>query len=78
METAVSIPDEVFEAAEQLARRRNMSRSELYTAALRAMLVDDAEVGDGRKDVDDTGEEHRRDRAETAAAARQLFAPRDS
>ncbi len=34
MKTAVSIPDEVFEKAERLARRGRRSRSELFSAAL--------------------------------------------
>lgn len=34
MKTAVSIPDEVFEKAERLARRARRSRSELFSAAL--------------------------------------------
>ncbi len=38
MKTAISIPDDVFEAAEQLARRLGTSRSELYTAAIRTYL----------------------------------------
>ena len=34
MKTAISIPDAVFEAAEQLAARIGMSRSELYATAV--------------------------------------------
>ena len=34
MKTAISIPDQVFESAEKLARRRGKSRSELYAQAL--------------------------------------------
>ena len=34
MKTAVSIPDEIFERAERLARRGRRSRSEVYAAAL--------------------------------------------
>ncbi len=34
MKTAVSIPDEVFQQAEQLARRTETSRSALYARAL--------------------------------------------
>jgi antitoxin MazE6 len=34
MKTAISIPDPVFRAAEQLAKRTGMSRSKLYTAAI--------------------------------------------
>jgi metal-responsive CopG/Arc/MetJ family transcriptional regulator len=35
MKTAVSVPDDVFERAERLARREKRSRSEVYSAALR-------------------------------------------
>ena len=34
MKTAVSIPDEIFERAERLARRARQSRSQVYAAAL--------------------------------------------
>jgi len=34
MKTAVSIPDEVFEKVERLARRAKRSRSEVFSAAL--------------------------------------------
>jgi metal-responsive CopG/Arc/MetJ family transcriptional regulator len=34
MKTAISIPDKVFNKAEQLARRLGISRSELYSEAL--------------------------------------------
>jgi predicted transcriptional regulator len=34
MKTAVSVPDEVFEMAERLARRMKKSRSQLYSEAI--------------------------------------------
>ena len=34
VKTAISIPDEVFQAAEELAERLGMSRSELYATAV--------------------------------------------
>lgn len=34
MKTAISLPDEVFEEAERLAKRRGISRSELYAKAV--------------------------------------------
>ncbi len=34
MKTAISIPDSTFKAAEQLAQRLGISRSELYTKAI--------------------------------------------
>lgn len=38
MKTAISIPDDVFEAAEKLARRLGVSRSQLYTNAVSEFL----------------------------------------
>ena len=38
MKTAISIPDPVFHSAEELAARLGISRSELYSRALREML----------------------------------------
>jgi metal-responsive CopG/Arc/MetJ family transcriptional regulator len=35
MKTSVSIPDPIFEAAERLADRLDVSRSQLYTKILR-------------------------------------------
>lgn len=34
MKTAISIPDEIFEEAERMARKLGVSRSELYTKAV--------------------------------------------
>jgi metal-responsive CopG/Arc/MetJ family transcriptional regulator len=34
MKTAISVPDEIFEEADRLARQRGMSRSELYARAV--------------------------------------------
>jgi metal-responsive CopG/Arc/MetJ family transcriptional regulator len=38
MKTAISIPDPVFEAAEKFARRIGVSRSQLYTKAVKEYL----------------------------------------
>jgi metal-responsive CopG/Arc/MetJ family transcriptional regulator len=38
MKTAVSLPNEVFQAAERLAEARGLSRSALYTQALEVFL----------------------------------------
>jgi metal-responsive CopG/Arc/MetJ family transcriptional regulator len=43
MKTAISIPDAVFKAADRLARRRGVSRSELYTRALQTLLQADGD-----------------------------------
>lgn len=39
MKTAVSIPDEVFKEVERLAKRMKISRSRLYSLALREYLA---------------------------------------
>lgn len=39
MKTAVSIPDEVFQGAEQLARRTRKSRSQLFSDAVREYIA---------------------------------------
>jgi metal-responsive CopG/Arc/MetJ family transcriptional regulator len=39
VKTAISIPNAVYEAAEQLARRIGMSRSELYATAVAEYMV---------------------------------------
>lgn len=39
MKTAISIPDDVFEDAEALARRLNQSRSQLYSRAVREYVA---------------------------------------
>lgn len=39
MKTAVSIPDEVFDKVERLARRARRSRSEVFSAALREYVA---------------------------------------
>jgi metal-responsive CopG/Arc/MetJ family transcriptional regulator len=38
MKTAISLPDELFDAAEEMARRLGMSRSQLYATAVREYL----------------------------------------
>lgn len=39
MKTAVSVPDEIFEQAERLAKRAHMSRSRLFSEALREYVA---------------------------------------
>jgi metal-responsive CopG/Arc/MetJ family transcriptional regulator len=38
VKTAVSIPDPVFDAADRMAQRLGVSRSEFYTRAIRVLL----------------------------------------
>ncbi len=40
MKTAISIPDALFEAAEKLAEKLGLSRSELYQRAVAQLLAD--------------------------------------
>ena len=53
MKTAVSIPDPVFHAAESLAGRLGMSRSQLFREALEAYISahDDENVREALDDV---------------------------
>ena len=39
MKTAISLPDEVFDQAEDMARTLKVSRSELYSRALKEFLA---------------------------------------
>jgi len=39
MKTAISIPDEVFESADELAQHMGVSRSELYSTAVAEYLA---------------------------------------
>ena len=39
MKTAISVPDEVFESAERLARRTKKSRSQLFSDAIREYVA---------------------------------------
>ena len=40
MKTAVSIPDRIYEAAEQYARRRRIARSQVYAEALARFMAE--------------------------------------
>lgn len=60
MKAAVSIPDDVFEAGERLARRLRTSRSQLYARALADFVVqhDDDKITSSMNQVlDDVGAE---------------------
>ncbi len=73
MKTAVSIPDEVFERAERLARRTKRSRSQLFSDALAEYVAQHApeevtEAMDAALDKLD----HQRDDFVSFAARRSL------
>ena len=73
MKTAVSIPDDIFESAEQLAERNGRSRSDIYSSALKEYGARHApeDVTEAMNRVcDDIGQET--DRFVTTAARRVL------
>jgi metal-responsive CopG/Arc/MetJ family transcriptional regulator len=45
MKTAISLPNSLFEAADQLAKRRGVSRSELYATAIQEYLCTHRDEG---------------------------------
>ena len=45
MKTAISIPDPVFTAADHLARQMGLSRSDLFSQAVRAFLQEHSQDG---------------------------------
>jgi len=45
VKTAISIPDEIFHEAEKVAKRRGLSRSELYTNAVKQYVQDERFLG---------------------------------
>ena len=45
MKTAISIPDSIFEAAERLAKRLGLSRSELYSRAVANYIEENRACG---------------------------------
>ena len=53
MKTAISIPDDLFRAAERVAKRLGLSRSELYQRAVAAFLErqSDALVTDALNEI---------------------------
>lgn len=69
MKTAVSIPDDVFEKVERLARLARRSRSEVFSAALREYVARHApdEVTDSINQVCDRIEEQGDGFVQTAA-----------
>ena len=73
MKTAVSIPDEVFEKAERLARRALLSRSAIFSAALKEYVARHApdEVTEAMNRVcDEVGD---RPESFVAAASRRVL-----
>ncbi len=56
MKTAISIPDAVFQQADQFAKRKAISRSELYTRAVKAYLEREEHITEQLNAVYDTEE----------------------
>lgn len=44
MKTAISLPDDVFRAAERVAKHKGLSRSEFYARAIRALVKEEDEA----------------------------------
>ncbi len=85
MKTAVSIPNDLFEGAERLARRTRRSRSRLFSDALREYLAHHtpdnvtelmdkalAEIGAGTKNGNGPKDGNGKDRFTSAAARNTL------
>ncbi|MGB6685101.1 MAG: hypothetical protein WBH24_15735 [Candidatus Acidiferrum sp.] len=75
MKTAVSIPDEIFQRAERLARRTSRSRSRLFSDALQEYLARHSpdEITEAMNKVcDDLGDDTAPDPFVSAAARRIL------
>lgn len=73
MKTAVSIPDELFLRADELASRLGKSRSQIYREAL-ADYVMRREPGAVTRALDEVADELAADTMFVTAAARQTFA----
>jgi Arc/MetJ-type ribon-helix-helix transcriptional regulator len=74
MKTAVSIPDELFRKADELASRMGKSRSEVYRDAL-ADYVSRRDPGAATRALDEVADElSSEERAFTSAAARRTLA----
>lgn len=74
MKTAVSIPDDLFRKADELAGRMGKSRSEVYREAL-ADYVSRRDPGAITRALDDIADElSAEERAFTTAAARRTLA----
>ena len=73
MKTAISVPDDLFQKAERLAKRTKKSRSQLFSDALREYLarhVPDEVTDAMNRTMDQVGEEAN---GFTAEAARRVL-----
>lgn len=73
MKTAISVPDDVFDKAEAVAKRLKISRSELYSRALQEFLdahSPDRVTAAWDAVIDELGQP---DRSVSSPAARQAF-----
>lgn len=75
MKTAISIPDDVFVQAERLSRRKRLSRSELYTTAIRWYVAHESGQGITERLNQVYGKNQAYDRALESAGLADL--PRD-
>ena len=57
MKTAISVPDTLFHEADRFAKRRAMSRSELYSRAVKAYLRQEERVTEELNAVFEAGDD---------------------
>ena len=57
MKTAISVPDALFHEADRFAKRRAMSRSELYTRAVKAYLRQEERVTEELNAIFEAGDD---------------------
>jgi metal-responsive CopG/Arc/MetJ family transcriptional regulator len=76
MKTAISLPDDLFEAVEKMVRRSRRHRSEVYVEALREYVARHSpdEVTEAMNAVVDRLEESPEEQGFTDAAARRTLA----
>lgn len=77
MKTAISLPDDVFAKVEELARKKGVSRSELYVTALREYIRQQERASlteQINRAIDEIGEEALRPDPALAAHQAKLLA----
>jgi metal-responsive CopG/Arc/MetJ family transcriptional regulator len=76
MKTAISLPDDLFEAVEQIVRRSNRPRSAIYADALRDYVArhDPDDVTEAiNKVIDELGDAYDEEVRFTTAASREAL-----
>lgn len=76
MKTAISVPDGIYRAADKAAKRLGISRSELYTRALREFLsgIEATEIKESYDEAFGSDSDREGDEARSRAARKTLLA----